>query len=70
MFHRSDLIYLNSMYLVGSQSGWFPKNKRVVSFQCLFNNKAKASETEYKGKTAYIDSCLEYNRLQTGLVIG
>ena len=47
--------------MVGSDP--IPMNKRVVSFQCLFNNKANASETEHNGKTAYIDSSLSTQQI-------
>ena len=44
--------------MVGSDPS--PMNKRVDSFQCLFHNEAKASETELNGKSAYINSSLKY----------
>ena len=63
IFSQKKLVLLRSAFLTwASSSPWLVLTQwtRVVSFRCLFNIKANASETEYKGKTAYIDSSLEY----------
>ena len=58
--------------MVGSDPN--PSEQERFPFRCLFNMKAKESETEHNGKTAYIDSSLSTQQItnwfETGLLIG